>query len=119
MAEFASSPIIGIGFQTVSLTGSDSPNRRGNIEPGSSWLAVLSMTGIVGLCFVLIIFYRAWHVSKYVNNNNTILFQGLLLFMSIHMLVEGYIYAGGSFLCMLLWLIIGVSVDNRYIKHIE
>lgn len=114
MGEFISSPLIGIGFQTVDLVGSDAPNSRGNIEPGSSWLCVLSMTGIIGLYFVISIFYKAFHVNKNKLTPSKVLYQGLLAFFAVHLAVEGYIFAGGSFLCMILWLIIGVNIDDKY-----
>lgn len=115
IAEFISSPLIGIGFQTVDLTGSDAPNRRGNIEPGSSWLCVLSMTGIIGMLFIISILYKSFHVSKSKLTRNKILYQGILVFFIVHLAVEGYIFASGSFFCMLLWLIIGINID--YIYH--
>ena len=49
--EFKSSPIIGIGFATADPSLDYVNMENGQIEPGSSWLAILSMTGILGLFY--------------------------------------------------------------------
>lgn len=116
LKEFYSSPIIGIGYQSVSMHSSDAPNIRGdgNIEPGSSWLCILSMTGIVGFLFMISIFRKAYKSALFAVDGNNVLLISLLIFYTVHMLVEGYVFAGGSFLCMHLWLIIGVCIDSKY-----
>lgn len=112
--EFKSSPLFGIGYSTVdpSLDGVNFEN--GQIEPGSSWLAIASMTGIVGLIPFLIIcvasFRRTWKKTK---GEDACILSSMLFFYFVHMMAEGYIYAPRSFLAMVFWLIIGVSfVDN-------
>lgn len=42
------------------------------------------------------------------------LFTGLFTFVLIHMVAEGYILSGGSFLCIVSWLIIGCAYDYRF-----
>ena len=85
----------------------------GTIETGSSWLAVLSMTGIIGFIPFLIIIYksvkRVW--SKKKTNIEASLYLGLIVFLSIHMLVEGYIFAGGSVVFFIAWLIISCCYE--------
>lgn len=55
IAEFKSSPITGIGFATVDPKLDVVDFSNGRIEPGTSWLAVLSMTGLLGFSAFLII----------------------------------------------------------------
>ena len=110
--EFSSSPIWGVGFASINPQGKDKFNKRtGTIEPGSSWLAVLSMTGIVGFVMFSTLYYKSAKISI---NNQTSYLVGLLGFYSVHMIAEGYVFAGGNPNCFLLWLIIGVSVDMNY-----
>lgn len=113
--EFLDNPIVGIGFQTVSMYSSDAPDSSGHIEPGSSWLCILSMTGIIGFVLFLSIWSQSFHFTKRIKDvNASAVLYGLLVFFSIHLLVEGYIFAAGSFLCILCWLIVGVCIDEKY-----
>lgn len=112
--EFNDSPIWGVGFCACDPKHVDDymPS-TGIIETGSSWLAVLSMTGILGFIPFGIIIYksvkRVW--SKRRTNIEASLYLGLIVFLSIHMLVEGYIFAGGSVLCFIAWLIISCCYE--------
>lgn len=114
LEEFKSSPIIGIGFATVDVNGRDYFDQQlGVIEPGSSWFAILSMTGIIGLIFMLTIFYQCFK-SNYSQRPITYFQLGLLIYVLTAMISEGYIFAGGSPICAILWLIISQSVDLKY-----
>ncbi len=120
MVEFKSSPFWGIGFSSVStnaLTGSTFAD-DGKVETGSSWLSILSMTGIFGFIAFFGVYLsalkRAWKLCR-----STPLLSGFLLsvlcFWTIHMVAEGYIYAGGSPLFFCVWLVFGVicGVSNN------
>lgn len=112
--EFESSPIIGIGYNVINPEYDFVEESTGQIEPGSSWLAVASMTGVIGLFVFLGIcsrgLKRAWRIkSPFVSS----LLGGMLVFFFIHMIAEGYIFAPGSFLALLFWLIIAV-VDGVF-----
>ena len=112
--EFKSSPIIGIGFSTISIDGGDDYNSMtGTIEPGSSWFALLSMTGIVGTLLFIFIYIKCYIVQIANKSPFSILLLGLLSFFVFSMFSEGYIFAAGSPLCFLLWLVIGCSIDNN------
>lgn len=115
LSEFSSSPIVGIGYASVDPR-LDDVGPGGVVEPGSSWLAILSMTGIIGFVLSIIIFihpisYLKSHPSPYHN-----LLLGLLAFIATHMLAEGYIFAGGSSLCFIAWLIVGCCSDAKYLS---
>ena len=112
MEEFKSSPIIGIGFSTVSIQGGDEYDKvTGTIEPGSSWLSLLSMTGIIGSLLFMLIYIKCCKTQVANKSSISILLLGLLTFFAFSMLSEGYVFAAGSPLCFLLWLILGCCID--------
>ena len=111
--EFNSSPIFGIGFATGDI---NSPlavginENTGGLEPGSSWMALLAMTGIFGfgvIAFLFIyLFLFLWRDNR--NLTQSGILGGLLIFFSLHMGAEGYILAAGSFLFFYVWLLLGI-----------
>ena len=107
--EFESSPIFGVGYNVINPEYDFVEESTGQIEPGSSWLCVASMTGLIGFSIFLGIctrgLKRAWRIkSPFVSS----ILGGMLVFFFIHMIAEGYIFAPGSFLALLFWLIIAV-----------
>ncbi|MEQ9408097.1 MAG: O-antigen ligase family protein [Fuerstiella sp.] len=114
--EFASSPVIGVGFQQQTVFRRDADEN--SLEPGSSYLAILSMTGIVGgIGFLLLmaplgagLLRRASTIPSEYRD----LLRGWAAFFSLHLVVEGYIYASGSLLCFLFWLTIGCTAALEY-----
>lgn len=115
IAEFEKSPLCGIGFASISLDTEEGgmTNRTGVVEPGSSWLAVLSMTGILGaIPIALLLIGTLFRLFKKIriqaDYNFVVLF--ILLFVSIvHQFFEGYALAGGSYLCFFFWLLLGAA----------
>ena len=83
----------------------------GTIEPGTSWLAVLSMTGIIGFILFLSIFITCFKQS--LSNQYSIQLTGLLAFFAVHLLVEGYVFAASNHVCYMFWLILGCSFDYK------
>lgn len=113
--EFTESPIYGVGFCAIDPNGKDKYNvLTGSIEPGSSWLAVLSMSGMIGFLFFLVIIGKA--ISQ-ANKRKDNLLVSILAFFSVHMLVEGYVFSAGNALSFLFWLSIGCCLDLRYKKY--
>jgi len=116
--EFKSSPIIGIGFCVADprFTGVNKSN--GRVEPGSSWLAIASMTGILGLMVFLplciIAAIKVWRIRDPLVSS---ILSGMLFFFFVHMIAEGYIYAPKSYLSLLFWLIVssiyGISIVEK------
>lgn len=107
--EFTDSPLWGVGFCACAPEhNKDYEKATGVIESGSSWLAILSMTGIFGMVPFLIMSYTSinnvWRKRK--TNQRAILYIGLISFLFTHMIAEGYILAGGSILCIISWFII-------------
>lgn len=111
--EFKENPLFGVGFAAIDPNGIDEYDMQtGNIEPGTSWLSILSMTGIVGfILFISLLLkpirYLRTHPTPY---NNLLL--GLLVFLLVHFIAEGYIFAGGGISCLRAWLVIGCVYDQ-------
>ncbi len=118
--EFSSSPIIGVGF--ASVDSSIRENRfdaiGGKVEPGSSWLAVLSMTGLLGFIPLLLLTLKyVRFLFKEKNAPMHAAFLGGMLFLFIvHMMAEGYILSAGSGLFFFFWLIMG-NIENFRKEH--
>lgn len=111
IAEFKSSPIIGIGFAAHGVGLNKAVGRN---ESGGGYISVLAQTGIVGICFVLAIWISAFMLPKSIGRDpNTILIYCTFVFMAIHSIVEGYMFQGGWYLCLVIWLIIGVMIEHK------
>lgn len=116
--EFKKDEIFGIGFASIDpKTGDEFNTRTGQNEPGSSWLATLSMTGIIGFMFVAVLMLKAFFRAKNSSMAYGPLAASLLAWFAVHMLFEGYIYAAGGPLCFILWLSISVAFDLKYIRQ--
>lgn len=113
--EFAESPVVGIGFTNATrystLYGNEealcvSSHRRE--EPGSSWLSVLSNTGVVG--FAALAWFNIGLLRKVRNRRKAgdpgALEPGaLLLLFLVVAFFEGYMLYAGSFVFFLYWLL--------------
>jgi len=109
--EFTNNPFFGVGFSAMDPKNTeDYSTDTGTNETGSSWLAILSMTGIIGfLTFFYLVFFtyqRLWRMAG-PHNHDSILILGVFTLFLIHLIIEGYIYAAGSYLCYLFWLVFG------------
>ena len=114
--EFIENPVFGCGFSAVytnNRSGEYSPV-TGGCEPGSSWLAVLSMTGLFGFAGIMYVFVRGVKNSLKIRNeyHEGYLYLGILTFFMIHLFTEGYIFAGGNYMCLLFWLICGCGFSS-------
>lgn len=124
IAEFKNSPFIGSGYASVNeFVAPHTPVdfTKGIVEPGSSWLFILSSLGIfafIAFCVLvirpLLFFYRNGDESSF----NYMMIGGSLLYFAIHMIIEGYILSAGSFMFLGAWLCIGVAQKDS-IKYIE
>lgn len=115
IAEFKSSPLLGVGFCAIDINGDDQySSNNGQIEPGTSHLAVLSMTGMLGMLAYLIILYQAYKNASgaYTPHSRFILLCFIAIF--VHAWFEGYVFSAGGPLCFTYWLIIGAATDLKY-----
>lgn len=112
--EFISSPIWGVGFSSINPNGPEYWNKTtGVIEPGTSWLAILSMTGMLGFILFMKIYLRAYNLVKKTMNDRSIILYSFVIFFSVHLIIEGYIFAAGNPVCIIFWLIIGCCSDMQ------
>ena len=113
LKEFKEHPLMGIGFAQVDpFIGDKYDKKTGNIEPGTSWGASLSMTGILGFFSLLYIIIGNFFKKYHFRTKESYFLCGLIIFFSIHMFFEGYVYSSGSILCLLMWLV--VTFDNNF-----
>ena len=120
MKEFKDSPLLGVGFASIDPHASDVtelPLTTGIVEPGSSWLCIFSMVGLIGALLLLPVFYRAIAIAWHNRSDAAAIITGVLTLFYVHMFVEGYALSGGSFLAFCLWLTIGVAYDIKYYEN--
>jgi O-antigen ligase len=106
--EYRSSPLVGVGFGSVHAED-DFDEDSGVVEPGSGWLAVLSMTGLVGFsAFLLVLIAAFWDTLRYRDKSpfNSFLLS-VLVFHCCMFIGEGYVYAAGSAMFFSFWLTLG------------
>lgn len=116
--EFMESPVAGIGFANSHYGLIDTTT--GNIEPGTSWGAILAMIGLLGAIPFLILnikFLKYLYFDK-VNLLNSAFLLGILIFFIVHWFAEGYMLAAGSFLFFYAWLSLGVIQVYKDTKKI-
>lgn len=110
--EFYDSPLWGIGF--TSIDERYDKQNKGQIEPGSSHLAVLSMTGLIGMYSYIIVLLYAFNTTRKSNDSRALMLQGLFIVYFAHMWFEGYIFGAGGILCFMFWLVISQCFDYKY-----
>ncbi len=125
IAEFKSSPIIGIGFcYAPYVVGYDkysgeaefAETSTGIIEPGSSWLGILSMTGLLGSLGIITLWINSFRMCLKMekkDNLYAIYLSSMMVFWSVHMIAEGEIFSAGGFMFFLVWLGVG-TVQSAY-----
>lgn len=102
--EFASSPLTGIGY------ANEFPSERNKgslteIEPGSSWLALMSYGGLVGLgCFLWFSSSLARMLYRIRDDGRFPLCLAILLFLVINAFTEGWLMFAGSIIFPVFWL---------------
>ena len=121
--EFLDSPLFGVGFSSIDINKSKHGYNleKGIVEPGSSWLFILSSTGLITfLLLIIIILSPLLYIYKVANKDDCdiIALGSCLTAFCVHMIIEGYILAAGGFLFCAIWLTIGVCQKN-VLKVIE
>lgn len=111
IAEFKSSPIFGIGF---AAHGVGDAKRVGRNESGGSYISVLAQAGIVGVIFIALIWAAAFMLPKKIGKDpDVILLYAGFVFFCFHSIVEGYMFQAGWYLCLIIWMIIGVMIEHK------
>lgn len=108
--EFSAFPVFGVGFSSYNLDYIQSEHsidrEHGTVEPGSSWLFLLSTLGLYGFFSFLLPVFNVLYVlyKDTATGLNGGLVASVMVLFVIHMLIEGYIVASGAYLCFLFWL---------------
>lgn len=111
MEEFQSSPILGVGF---AAHGVGDNKQVGRNESGGSFISVLAQAGIIGFIIVILIWIAAIMMPKKIGNNpDLILIYASFVFMSIHSIIEGYMFQAGWYMCLVIWLSVGVMIEHK------
>lgn len=111
MEEFRSSPILGVGF---AAHGVGDNKQVGRNESGGSFISVLAQAGIVGFIIVILIWIAAIMMPKKIGNNpDMILIYAGFVFMSIHSIIEGYMFQAGWYMCLVIWLSVGIMIEHK------
>ena len=127
--EFKSSPLVGVGFGYAEYvtdinerTGriTYKKTETGTVEPGSSWLGALSMTGLLGFTALLVLWFKSlrncWKVEKR-DKLFGVYIGSTLIFWAVHMIAEGQIFAAGSFLFFMVWLTFGAAYSAYNVAY--
>ncbi len=126
MIEFNSSPYFGVGFATQSddiiifdKGHEDYEGSNGRIEPGSTYLMILSMTGLFGAFAMLLFMIRAfmsrdfWRRISLQESYKLALF----VFFSVHFIAEGYIFSSGALFACFFWLLLGSTYPYAKLNY--
>ncbi|ALC17038.1 O-antigen ligase [Desulfuromonas soudanensis] len=128
--EFQEYPLTGVGMGVGILQSQGMVVHTGvvqtesneiNIEPGSSWLALLSMTGLsgtMGFVILLIGLFRDLNFKALLKSTNSHIVEifATVVFLTLHMVAEGYIFASGNAFCLLFWLTLGRMQDLASVR---
>jgi hypothetical protein len=119
--EFNDSPLWGIGIGIDRFVMSQTEYGTVVTEPGSSWLAILSMTGLIGAggFFMLLIFHlkKVTKVWDHFLPSMRAEIAAIGIFWSIHAIAEGWIFAAGSILCLFFWLWLGYVANLGTLRN--
>lgn len=105
---------VGIGMGTDSRRSDSADADISGVEPGSSYLGILAMTGAVGsLTFLIamgVLVYR-FVLSSWSGGTEKDILWVVGVYLAIHGLAEGWILGFGSPLCFIFWLCVGRASD--------
>lgn len=114
LEEFDQNLLFGCGFVSVDTKYQDEyVAYSGIVEPGSSWLAILSMTGIFSFLsfgyLMLSTMKKLTKLHRYEDDSWALLHLGIMIAFCVHFIAEGYIYSAGGGLCYLFWFFFGCA----------
>lgn len=123
LEEIHRSPITGVGCFSVDTSIQDDDKHynpynaiMGTVELGSTYLGVMSQTGILGFVFFTLILltaiYKCWRAIRLTDSMVPIWLFALFGAVAIHMIVEGYATHAGSMQCVFLWLLLSCMMSS-------
>jgi len=105
MEEFRSSPVIGIGYANEFPSPQNGGGDLHKLEPGSSWLSLLSYGGVIGAgTFLVFLILLTRRLLRNRSDRRFPLCASLLLFFLINGISEGWLLFAGSLISPLFWL---------------
>lgn len=110
LIEFKENLFWGVGFASIEddAEGNQGDSSGGKIEPGSSWLIILSMLGVLGgVSTLLLLNNTVACLTQCKQKDLSILLFSLSVFWAVEMCAEGFVFASGSFLFFMLWSLVG------------
>lgn len=108
ISEIEKNPICGVGFCAIDpQTGDNYDPGNGQIEPGTSWLAIPAQTGLIGLLIFIGLVIKSWKNYSGGKDKERALYLGVLTMFLVHFCAEGYLLSAGGTLSFLAWLTIG------------
>jgi len=111
MAEYKSSPLIGVGFAAHGVGDETEVSR---VEYGGGWISILSQMGILGAIIVLFINIRVLTSLKRIRRDEFMAYiYALYFFFCAHSIVEGYMFQSGWYMCLIFWLVTGLLIENK------
>jgi len=114
--EFYASPIYGVGFAYAWSGTVGIDDETGTVETGSSYIAILSMTGLFGaaafLSLAASLVFRVMRNWRKLSELQQVECCSVGAFWAVHLGAEGYVYAVGSLMGMVFWLWIGQLNDT-------
>lgn len=114
--EFKHHPILGVGFDAIDISNntyiSGFNRKTGQIESGSSWLTIFSMTGCIGAAIIIPMFVSCYIKVFKGRRVRDCLICGILTVFYLHMFAEGYLFYGGSPEGFILWSTIAAAHDS-------
>ena len=104
--EIRTSPLIGIGYanESTALSSENATHKSTNIEPGSSWLSLVSYGGIIGLGIFGWLSYKMFSkISANRHKKYVIPTIALLTFFFVDGIAEGWLMFSGALLFPIFW----------------
>lgn len=120
--EFKESPVMGIGFAAVTRYSRPTPEQEAcdfipEEESGSSWLLVLSNTGLIGFAIMAwwnVMLFRDVRLRRRSGDTTAIMLGALLIFFIIEGMFEGWVLYAGSTIFFLYWLLSSqIAIPNN------
>lgn len=114
--EFLDSPVYGVGFASQRVISYAVSLRTGVIEPGTSYGAIFAMTGLLGgIPFMYVLLLNILKRPPRLQAGAPVISpaQGTLVFFSLHMVTEGYVFAAGASLGAVFWCALGAASAYR------
>lgn len=112
--EFSQDPLLGIGFASVDPRYDVYNPHSGQIEPGTSHLAVLAQTGLLGFVPYLMILFYSLKNTLDDRRLRAVFIGATFIALTIHMFFEGYVFGAGGVLCIFFWLTVAQAFDIHF-----